>query len=127
MNEGKEIDSSTSLEINNIVLKPGKDFFPFPFSPDIKMEALSSIALRESDMPWFFDLKETIDENKDNPHFDLDGFIKTKAEVVKKKNASALFIYNTSTVDDKLVFTGKDRSAQLSIPVIFVADRKSVV
>ncbi len=121
VNEGKEIDPSTSLEINNIVLKPGKDFFPFPFSPDIKMEALPSIALRESDMPWFFDLKETIDENKDNPHFDLDGFIKTKAEVVKKKNASALFIYNTSTVDDKLAFTGKDRSAQLSIPVIYVA------
>jgi hypothetical protein len=120
VNEGKEIDPATSLEINNIVLKPAKDFFPFPFSPDIKMEALPSIALRESDMPWFFDLKETIDENKNNPHFDLDGFIKTKAAEVKKKNASALFIYNTSGADDKLTFNGKDRSPQLSIPVIYV-------
>ncbi len=120
VNEGKEIDPATSLEINNIILNPAKDFFPFPFSPDIKMEALPSIALRESDMPWFFDLKETIDENKNNPHFDLDGFIKTKAAEVKKKNASALFIYNTSGADDKLTFNGKDRSNQLSIPVIYV-------
>ena len=22
-------------------------------------------------MPWFYDLKETVEENKDNPHFDL--------------------------------------------------------
>ncbi len=120
VNEGKEIDPATSLEINNIILNPAKDFFPFPFSPDIKMEALPSIALRESDMPWFFDLKETIDENKNNPHFDLDGFIKNKATEVKKKNASALFIYNTSGTDDKLTFNGKDRSAQLSIPVIYI-------
>ncbi len=120
VNEGKEIDPSTSLEINNIILTPAKDFFPFPFSPDIKMEALPSIALREADMPWFFDLKETIDENKNNPHFDLDGFIKNKATEVKKKNASALFIYNTSVTEDKLTFNGKDRSALLTIPVIYI-------
>lgn len=120
VNEGKQIDPSTRLLINNIDLKTGADYFPFPYSPDVTMEALPSISLRESDMPWFFDLKETLEENKANPHFDLEGFIKTKAEEVKKKSASALFIYNTSGTDDKLAFNGKDRSTQLSIPVIYV-------
>jgi aminopeptidase YwaD len=120
VNEGKQIDPSTRLLINNIDLKIGGDYFPFPYSPDVTMEALPSISLRESDMPWFFDLKETLEENKNNPHFDLEGFIKTKAEEVKKKSASALFVYNTSGTDDKLAFNGKDRSAQLSIPVVYV-------
>jgi aminopeptidase YwaD len=121
VNEGRQLDPSTSLRINNTDLIPGKEYFPFPYSPDITMEAIPSIALRESDMPWFVDLKETMEENKNNPHFDLEGFIKTKAEGVKKKNASALFVYNTSDVDDKLSFNGKDRSAQLPIPVLYIA------
>jgi aminopeptidase YwaD len=121
VNEGRQLDPSTSLSINNTELVSGKEYFPFPYSPDITMEAIPSIALRESDMPWFVDLKETMEENKNNPHFDVEGFIKSKAEVVKKKNASALFIFNTSAIDDKLSFNGKDRSAQLPIPVLYIA------
>lgn len=120
VNEGKQMDLSTHLIINNNDLKTGIDYFAFPYSPDIALEALPSIALKESDMPWFIDLKDALEENKNNPHFDLDGFIKTKADEVKKKSASALFIYNTSSIDDKLTFSGKDRSQQLPIPVIYV-------
>jgi aminopeptidase YwaD len=120
VNEGKQIDPSTRLSINDITLKLNGDYFPFPYSPDINLEALPSIALKESDMPWFIDLKETLEENKNNPHFDLEGFIKTKAEEVKKKSASALFLYNSSAIDDKLVFNGKDRSPQLAIPVVYI-------
>lgn len=125
VNEGKQVDPSTHLIINNIDLKLNGDYFPFPYSPDISLEALPSIALKESDMPWFIDLKETLDENNNNPHFDLEGFIKTKAEEVKKKSASALFIYNSSSADDKLAFNGKDRSPQISIPVVYVSKSAS--
>ena len=121
VNEGKQVDHLTRLVINNIDLKLHTDYFPFPYSPDISMEALPSLALKESDMPWFVDLKEALEENKTNPHFDLEGFIKAKADEVKKKAASALFIYNTSAADDKLSFKDKDRSPQLSIPVIYVS------
>jgi len=120
INEGKQVEPSTHLIINNINLKLNGDYFPFPYSPDISLEALPSIALKESDMPWFIDLKETMEENKNNPHFDLEGFIKTKAEEVKKKSASALFIYNSSSTEDKLVFNGKDHSPQISIPVVYI-------
>lgn len=121
INEGKQINPGTLLLINGNDLKPGKDFFPFVFSPNISLEALPSVALQEMDMPWFLNLRETLEENKNNPHFDLLDFIKSKAKKAKEKTATALFIYNTSSIDDKLEFNGKDKSAPLPIPVIYVS------
>ena len=67
----KKIDDVTELIINGNTLEVGKDFFPFPFSPTQKIEALPSVAVQEVGVPWFFDLKEELEENKNNPHFDL--------------------------------------------------------
>jgi hypothetical protein len=30
------------------------------------------VALQEADMPWFWDLKETLEQESNNPHFDID-------------------------------------------------------
>jgi len=120
VNEGKKIDDSTTLSINNNMLIQGKDFFPFPFSSNQKMEALPSIAVQEADMPWFFDLKDQLEENKSNPHFDLPNYIYTNSKKAKERGASAVILYNTSSIDDKLAFNGKDKSEQLSIPVLYV-------
>lgn len=120
VNEGKKIDDSTTLTINNNILVQGKDFFPFPFSSNQKMEALPSIAVQEADMPWFFDLKDQLEENKTNPHFDLSNYIYTNSKKAKERGASAVILYNTSSIDDKLAFNAKDKSEQLSIPVLYV-------
>lgn len=121
VNEGKQIDSVTRLSINNNELVVGKDFFPFPFSPDMALEAIPAIAVQEADMPWFYDLKEPLEENKTNPHFDLAGYIYKNAQKAKERGAAAIFLYNTSTIEDKLVFNPKDRSEKLTIPVIFIS------
>jgi hypothetical protein len=121
INDGKKIDSVTELSINGNKLAVGKDFFPFPYSPDMKMEALPSIAVQEADMPWFFDLKEILEENAGNPHFDLTGYIRNNSQKAKDRGASAVILYNTSDIDDKLAFNGKDRSDKLDIPVLYVA------
>jgi len=47
VNDGKKIDPFTELVINGDTLDPGKDFFPFPFSPDQRIEALPVIAIQE--------------------------------------------------------------------------------
>ena len=121
VNDGKQIDSVTELIINGSKLEVGKDFFPFPFSPAINLEALPAIAVQEADMPWFFDLKETLEENKTNPHFDLSDYIRTNSKKAKDRRASAVILYNTSAEDDKLVFDSKDKTEQLSIPVLYVS------
>lgn len=121
VNDGKQVDSTTSLSINGEKLATGKDFFPFPYSPDIKLEAIPSIAVMEAAMPWFFDLKDPLDENKNNPHFDIEEYIRKNAQKAEERGASAVFLYNSSSVDDKLEFNPKDRSALLKIPVVYVA------
>ena len=122
VNDGKQMNAVTQLIINDIRLEAGKDFFVFPFSPNKTIEAMPAIAIREADMPWFIDLKETLEENKDNPHFDLVDYIKTNTEKSKNKGgASAVIFYNTSSIDDKLQFDAKDKSEQSSIPVLYVS------
>ena len=71
-------------------------------------------------MPWFYDLKETLEENKENPHFDLVEYIRQFSRKRSKEAASAVFIYNTSAIDDNLKFEPKDKSQQFAIPVIYV-------
>ncbi len=120
VNEGKRIDSITEMSINGNALAVGKDFFPFPYSPDIKIDALPSMAIQEADMPWFFDLKETLEENKNNPHFDLPDYVRKNSKKAADKGATAIILYNSSTIDDKLAFDSKDRSEKLTIPVLYV-------
>ena len=121
VNDGKQVNPLTAFLINGDTLETGKDFFPFSFSPDIYIEALPAIAVQEADMPWFFDLKETLEENKNNPHFDLPDYVRTNAKKAKDRGASAVILYNSSDIDDKLQFESKDRSEPLTIPVVYVA------
>ena len=44
VNDGKQIDGVTEFIINGNKLEAGKDFFPFPFSPAVSIEALPAIA-----------------------------------------------------------------------------------
>jgi Zn-dependent M28 family amino/carboxypeptidase len=121
INEGKQISPSTYLKVNNISLEAGKEFFPFPFSPDKKIEATPAIAIQEADMPWFVDLAETLEDNKNNPHFDLEEYIRNNSKKAADRGATAVILYNSSSNDDKLIFNGKDKAEQLSIPAVYVA------
>jgi PDZ domain-containing secreted protein len=121
INEGKQISDSSFLIINGNNLQKGKDFFPFPYSPSVTIEALPAIAIQEPEMPWFIDLSETLTENKQNPHFDLNDYVRKNSIKAKGKGASTVFIYNSSGIDDKLIFDSKDRSEQIGIPVIYVS------
>ena len=118
--DGKQINSATHFVINENNLVIDKDFFPFPFSQNASIEALPSIAVQETDMPWFYDLKETVEENKNNPHFDLNEYIRNNAKKAKSRGATAVILYNTSSVDDNLKFDSKDRTEKLDVPVLYV-------
>jgi hypothetical protein len=121
INDGKQINNATHFVINENHLAAEKDFFPFPYSPNISLEALPAIAVQEADMPWFYDLKETLNENKNNPHFDLNDYIRDNAKKAKSRGAAAVILFNTSDIDDKLKFDSKDRSEKLDIPVVYVS------
>ena len=120
VNEGKQVNASSHLIINGFDLDVDKEYFPFIFSPNGAVEAAPSISLRESGTVWFWDLKEKLEENKNNPHFDLTDAIKTKISDVAAKGATALIIYNTSSIADGLKFEPKAKAELVKIPVLYV-------
>lgn len=120
INDGKMVNPSTFFIVNGAELKLDQDFFPLNSSANKSTEAAVSMALAERGVPWFFDLKELMEENKDNPHFDLPEAIKAKANAFSVKGATALLVYNSSATPDQLKFNSKDRSEPASIPVIYI-------
>ena len=120
VNEGKQILSSTSLIINDDSLVVEKDFFPFIFSSDGQIKAYASPSISEKGMPWFWDIKDIIEENNNNPHFDLEDAIKNKAIECEEKGASAFIVYNSGTKDDELKFEEKSKITPIKIPVVFI-------
>ena len=120
INEGKQVNPETHFVINDKELKLDEDYFPFVYSPDITIEALPAIALQEPGLPWFIDLKDVMDENASNPHFDLPDYIHRQAIDLQKKGAAALIFYNNSAKDDQLKFEGKDKAEKTGIPVVYV-------
>jgi len=120
INEGLQINDGTTFSINDVTLEAGKDYFPFPYSARKSIEASPAIAIQEADMPWFVDLEDILDENKQNPHFDLNDYIKKNAQKAYDRAATAVVIYNTSADADNLSFNPKDRSETLPLPVIYV-------
>ena len=122
VNEGKQISPSSHLIINGFDLEAEKEYFPFIFSPNASLEAAPSMALKESGTVWFWDLKEKLEENKNNPHFDLTDAIKIKVADVAAKGATGLIIYNTSAIADDLKFEPKAKSELVKIPVLYVTN-----
>ncbi len=121
IHEGKQVNPTTFLSINDHQLTVDKDFFPLAFSPNIQINALQAISLHEQSMPWFLDLADVLEENQQNPHFDLVDFIKNKTNQVAKKGATALILFNGSKAEDKLQFDTKDKSPNVKIPVVYVS------
>lgn len=118
--EGKQVNAPTHFFINGTDLKLDREYFPLVISPNKSTEAAVSIALPERGVPWFMDLKELLDENKTNPHFDIIESLKLKANAVAGKGATALILFNTSSTPDNLKFNSKDRTEPATIPVLYV-------
>ncbi len=117
--EGKQILPSTHLIIDGKKFEVNKDFFPFVFSAGGFINNNVSPAFKEKGMPWFWDIKEILEENKDNPHYSLSNVILDKAIRYRSMGASACIIFNSSDIDDGLRFDGKSAIAPIGIPVIY--------
>ncbi|MBC8034936.1 MAG: hypothetical protein H7Y03_12365 [Chitinophagaceae bacterium] len=117
--EGFEISSSAYLFINGEEVKPG-GYFPLLMSPSINLEAAPSLSLQEAGQPWFFDLKEILEDTTLASTLNIKSFIAAKAKEVSQKGCTALFLYNTSFIKDSIVFDGKETGEVLPLPVIYI-------
>jgi aminopeptidase YwaD len=120
IDEGKQITTATRLVVDGQSLSLNKHFIPLAFSSNLTIEALPSMAIQEVGMPWFVDLKETLEANTKNPHFDIYNALRAKSKEIKAKGATVLFVYNTSSIKDNIEFNGKDRSELAPLPVVYL-------
>ena len=120
INDGKEISKENELKLNGKDLKAGIDFFPLSNSPSASFSAESSPSLNEKGQPWMVDLAEAIQENKENPHFDVANLLTEKMLKAKEKGASAVLFFNSSALDDKIKFDPKDRSETAPLPAAYI-------
>ena len=120
VNEGKKATAASFLSINNDTLRVEQDYFFFPWSAEKPIKAEPTLGVREMDMPWMVDLAEGINDNAQNPHFDLNTFVYEQSKKAAKAGAAALLLYNTNPAGDKLTFNPKDKSDAVKIPVAYV-------
>lgn len=121
VNDGKKINSSSYFKVDGKAMETIKDFFPLPFSAEATVPETSvAISLSESGVPWFKDIDIVLDENENNPHFDVYEYITKEAAIAKGKGATALVIFNNENKDDGIRFNGKDRRATVGIPVLYL-------
>ena len=120
INEGKQITAATFLKINHVLAIVQTDFFPLAISRNGKVHGMPAIALNEANQPWFFDVKDALETNKSNPHFDIESLLKEQTTIVAKKGATALFVFNSSATTDNILFNKNDKSATTEIPLIYI-------
>lgn len=117
INEGKQPDAY--FLIGGKKLELFKEFIPLAFSATKFLKGEPAIAFHEKGQPWFLDLNPTLEDNRSNPHFDVEDFIKKQADIVASKGAAALLLYNSSTLTDNIQFNKNDKSEASKIPVVY--------
>jgi hypothetical protein len=120
VDDGKAVLPASFCIINEHDLKLHRDYFPFPNSPKISGEYTTAASLREAGGPWFIDIGTLADEEKNNPHFDLNQALRAKTEEALKNKATAVFFYNKSKAEDRIKFEPRSKEAELPLPVFYL-------
>ncbi len=121
ISDGRQILPDTYLSVNNQVLIPGIEFFPLSNSKEsATIKAQVSPSLTENDQPWLIDIADDLDNNKENPHFDISNLINSLINNSKDKGASSVIFFNSGEIDDHISFDEKDRSENTIIPALYI-------
>lgn len=117
---GRVIDGSTQFSVNGNSLLLQKEFFPLAFSANKEAAGSAAIALRESGQPWFVDVKDWLEINKNKPEFNIEDALRKEGKKAASRGADALIVVNSSTAADGIRFNNADTSTQLQIPVVYI-------
>ena len=119
--DGKKVSDESFFSVNDKKLKPGKDYFPLNSSANIPVLSDNvTPSLSEAGHPWFLDIAEILADNKENPHFDIKNAIVTNCEKIISKGATAVFVHNSSNINDNLFFDAKSKEENLKAPIVYI-------
>jgi len=120
IDEGKKVSEDAFFTVNDHPFLLNKEYFPLAFSAIGSVSGSPAIALQESGVPWFLDLRELLEGAAGNPHFDLRSAIRVRAAACAKKGATALLLYNSSKTADNLSYDPTEKAEPASIPILYI-------
>lgn len=124
ISEGNSFNSPDNyFSVNGEKLEAKTDYYPLSFSANADAKGSISPMLREKEQIWFWNVSDVLEDNKDNPHFDISSLLREEAETDAKKGATALIVYNSSTQADNILFNKFDTTAAVTIPVIYITQQ----
>lgn len=124
INEGKQLpEAENQFVVNDKPMALNLDYFPLAWSAEGAASGSASLDLREKGEPWFWDVKDILDENKTNPHFAIDNILREQALHASKKGAKALVIFNSSKLNDNILFNKNEVSKSVALPVLYLTPR----
>ncbi len=119
IDEGKKWAPNSFVKINGQAAFLEKEFFALSNTAHGSISSKAALTLNENKQVWFKDLQEVLEENTNNPHFDIAQWLVNTTADYKRKGATALFLHNSGTLVDNIQFNKFDTSAQLSLPVVY--------
>ena len=120
IDQGRQVSADAFFVVNDHPFLLNKEYFPLAFSAVGSVSGSPAIALQESGVPWFLDVRDLMEAGAGNPHFDLREAIRARAAVCARKGATALILYNSSKTPDNLSFDPREKSEPAVIPVLYV-------
>lgn len=132
INEGRQVSSDSYFSVNDRQFLLNKEYFPLAISAVGTLSGSPAIALQESGVPWFLDLKELLEASGNsvnavpagtqgpNAAAALSAAIRTRAKECAKKGATALILYNSSKMADNLAYDPRNRPEPAPIPIIYI-------
>ncbi|MBS1731476.1 MAG: M28 family peptidase [Bacteroidetes bacterium] len=121
IDEGKQMaDHKNYFLVNGDSMELRKEYFPLSFTSNATISGNVSPSVNERGEPWFFDLKYLLEDNAQNPHFDVMDAIKKEVQEARDKKATALIIYNSTSITDNVLYNKNDTTAALGIPVLYI-------
>ncbi|BAV09662.1 PDZ domain-containing protein [Filimonas lacunae] len=124
INEGKQLPpADNQFIVNDKPMTVNLDYYPLAWSAETTASGSASLDLREKGEPWFWDAKDLVEENKNNPHFAIDEALQKEALNASKKGAKALIIFNSGKQTDNILFNKNDKTKAAALPVLYLTPR----
>jgi hypothetical protein len=118
--DGKVVDGDSYFSVNGKKATLFLDFFPLSNSSKINCNSSITPSINEKGQPWMIDLADDLNDQKDNPHFDVQNLISEKLKQCKDKEVPFVIFCNSSSINDNFKFDPKDRSQVSDVPAIFL-------
>ena len=121
ISDGLDFSIGSSFTINKQLLDPLTDYFPYSYKDNVDFEETSiSPSLSEIGLTRFINIGDILINNRDNPHFDLQQKIRQDILSATSNKAKAIILFNSSNIDDNIIFDAKAKSENFPIPVLYL-------